>query len=850
MSNSNIVIVIFFIILFILILAVIHNYILNSIILKTNKKIIEPFLTGNYDRKPHGSYFGPKTIETDRNITDSIVYSYNLFNSSQHKTNLRDFKYYIISSYNYFDKSDNIFDTLNENNVKSINLVNDTTSTTSYFNINDAMSTEVRNGNYICIIFPYDSSSSILGLNAVKITSDQNIPYYFKLFGNISNSKKYDLIHTVNTLDNDTVILEVDKNAYNDLGFILNNRILMIHINSGSKQFLLRKMEFFFNEIASTKNTDGSIQTINTHTNVLYPKVELPDITKFNSSYDNSMVAALQNIIVTDTPSYIFDFGNLDDTTCYELNSDGNVTKIKEYFDRKNDDIKLTGDLPKIEVLKGSDGVPYSKYLVGTTNTNIKFPTGTLPRAYTICALTKYLPGPKQRILQSDKYNYLIGHWGGSQGIIYNELNGGFIQTASEYGVPDKWVLTCIKTSGNGIKNIIVNGVNVPGDGGNSSNMNTPITALGINKGGWTAAAREVSNFAIKTLLVWNKPLSDSSLQAISDAMMYMMTTGTYNIKYNPVFIDELILDPEFPKNGRALKQAANSALEILQKDCNAKNGLYWINIPNVGPRQIYCIMDTTCHGGGWMLALQGRNGGNTFRYDSHHWTTPSTLNVTDASFITASGNPDLNKTVDAKYDVYNFKAITDCMALFPALDLEVSPTFSSSPQYGWVWLYNSAVLPDMSLLDFFKGNNANYSFYCGDTNMRKNNARPQRSFDGTLTAIRKNLVDQQGALIFPQYGNNGFASWGLNYTNDNNWAWNRSNDWSMNARWGASFNNEYDDGSNDMTSGIGLGRITCGSTGYWYDYNLNSKIFRRANSWSPPNNSQHQYTGFQWYVR
>ena len=92
MSNSNIVIVIFFIILFILILAVIHNYILNSIILKTNKKIIEPFLTGNYDRKPHGSYFGPKTIETDRNITDSIVYSYNLFNSSQHKTNLRDFK--------------------------------------------------------------------------------------------------------------------------------------------------------------------------------------------------------------------------------------------------------------------------------------------------------------------------------------------------------------------------------------------------------------------------------------------------------------------------------------------------------------------------------------------------------------------------------------------------------------------------------------------------------------------------------------------------------------------------------------------------------------------------------------
>jgi len=849
MSNSNIVIVIFFIILFILILVILHNYILNNIILKSKKKTIENFLSEYVIRKPdRGTYFGPKTIETDKSITDNIVYSYNLFNSAIYNKDDANYKYYIFSSYNYFDPSDNIFDVLNETNVKSINLVNDSSTSVSYFNINDAFTTELKNGNYICIIFPYHQSLQVLGLNTVKITCDQNIPYYFRLFSNIANSKKYDLIQTINTIENDTVILEVNTKAYNDDGYILNNRILMIHINSGYKQLLLRKIEFFFNDVVSTANPNGGIMDQYTVTNVLYPNVQLPDITTFSSSYDNSMVSALQNIIISQTPSFIFDFGNLDDNTCYELNTDGNVTRIKEYFDRKNDDIKLSGDLPKIEILKGTDGVPYSKYLTGTTNTNIKFPYGTLPRSYTICALTKYLPGPKQRILQSDSRNYLIGHWAGSQGIIYNDLNGGFILSGSDINVankPDKWVLTCIKSSGNGINNVIVNGVKVPGDGGNSSNMNIPINALGINKGGWTAAAGEVSNFAIKCLLVWDKPLTDSSLQAISDAMMYMMSTGTYNIKYNPM-ITGINMEEEFPKDGKTQKRAANSALEILQKNCDARNGLYWINIPNVGAKQVYCIMDSQCHGGGWMLAMQGAEN-DTFKYDSAHWTTSTTLNDNNSSFIDKSGNPDLNKIIDAKYDVYNYKPITDCLALFPSSKLNTGPFLPSVPQYGWTWLYNNAI-PNSSLLDFFKTNKKSYSFYSGDTNMRRLDAYPPTSYDGTLTQIDTYLKENNASIfIFPkQYG---YCTWGLNYTNDNNWAWNRPYN-SMNVRWGSSFNNESDDGSNDTTSGIGLGPMSAGSFTPWGGVDINSKIFNRSNGRVPPNSSTRQYLPFQWYVR
>jgi hypothetical protein len=40
---------------------------------------------------------------------------------------------------------------------------------------------------------------------------------------------------------------------------------------------------------------------------------------------------------------------------------------------------------------------------------------------------------------------------------------------------------------------------------------------------------------------------------------------------------------------------------EILQRFPNAKDGFYWINFDNIGPQHVYCILNPSVNGGGWM---------------------------------------------------------------------------------------------------------------------------------------------------------------------------------------------------------------------------------------------------------
>ena len=57
-------------------------------------------------------------------------------------------------------------------------------------------------------------------------------------------------------------------------------------------------------------------------------------------------------------------------------------------------------------------------------------------------------------------------------------------------------------------------------------------------------------------------------------------------------------------------------------------NGYYWINIPVVGPKYIFCRTDPDFFGGGWMLAMRSLFTSKTFNYSSKHWTYNSTLNA------------------------------------------------------------------------------------------------------------------------------------------------------------------------------------------------------------------------------
>jgi hypothetical protein len=69
--------------------------------------------------------------------------------------------------------------------------------------------------------------------------------------------------------------------------------------------------------------------------------------------------------------------------------------------------------------------------------------------------------------------------------------------------------------------------------------------------------------------------------------------------------------------DGSTYDRAAPSARYIKNMTGTNTNGVYWINLPTVGPTQIYCIMDSLVDGGGWMMALKSNVASSGFTSSS-----------------------------------------------------------------------------------------------------------------------------------------------------------------------------------------------------------------------------------------
>lgn len=170
-------------------------------------------------------------------------------------------------------------------------------------------------------------------------------------------------------------------------------------------------------------------------------------------------------------------------------------------------------------------------------------------------------------------------------------------------------------------------------------------------------------------------------------------------------------------------------------------NGYYWINIPVVGPKYIFCRTDPDFFGGGWMLAMRSLFTSKTFNYASKHWTYNSTLNASSTEIkqllptllgvrdkiitplrqfdvddinnsyknkfdISSVGTNlyldndfmpneiDINN-FDCKLDTYNYFRANEIMIVFYILDNEkfndpAIPKFSDGEKpnkIGWVWV-------------------------------------------------------------------------------------------------------------------------------------------------------------------
>lgn len=129
--------------------------------------------------------------------------------------------------------------------------------------------------------------------------------------------------------------------------------------------------------------------------------------------------------------------------------------------------------------------------------------------------------------------------------------------------------------------------------------------------------------------------------------------------------------------DGTSAAKAAPSARFLKHYHGYDTDGVYWINLPTVGPTQVYCLMNRIYDGGGWMLMMKATTG-TTFNYSSSYWTTNNTLNPTDLT----------RNNADAKYDVMNYFPGKDLLAVWPDI---TTGSGGSIPSTGaWTWLQNS----------------------------------------------------------------------------------------------------------------------------------------------------------------
>ena len=247
-------------------------------------------------------------------------------------------------------------------------------------------------------------------------------------------------------------------------------------------------------------------------------------------------------------------------------------------------------------------------------------------------------------------------------------------------------------------------------------------------------------------------------------------------------------------KDGSSSANAADSAFAIKKLNPNALDGVYWINLPTVGPVQTYCLMDSKWNGGGWMLAMKANSTGTTFNYDSSYWTANNTLNATDLT----------RNAADAKYDVMNQFPAKDLLAVWPTL----GPGGSIPETVTWNWLeknFNGGLR--QNLISFFVSPSglSYYSGYGGSGYF----VRDAKEFDGFGRGVWSSQVDIRFyGFNYRSYQNGPFFQNKLRVRWGFGWNENYENKWpctyTANGPDAANTANTYL-GSNDVTAGIGL---------------------------------------------
>ena len=324
--------------------------------------------------------------------------------------------------------------------------------------------------------------------------------------------------------------------AYNILGSVLHNITANI---SGYTNYSLVLND---SNILSILGNNNSInlatynQTWGTYENTL--------LSYWNgASYWSAGNTDFASLLKTKTPWGIYAAESYSNNVLYELRGNGRNATCSGVTLTNGIGYGATADIP---------------YIYGTTTSKITWPNGSIPTNFTVCSITRYTGGIRQRILTATSGNWLHGHWAGEAGTCYYE---GWIQN-SAYGSLDNWVVMCGKNNGTAPNNVLVDGSATGKANGGTGGQ----TAMTINN---SISAPEPSDWAFSHVFIWDQNLSDADMRIVCNGLIQYLADG--------ISINNLI----------------NGVSERGERLLTSSNGNYTLTLDN-GSLNINAVTDTS----------------------------------------------------------------------------------------------------------------------------------------------------------------------------------------------------------------------------------------------------------------
>ena len=257
-------------------------------------------------------------------------------------------------------------------------------------------------------------------------------------------------------------------------------------------------------------------------------------------------------------------------------------------------------------------------------------------------------------------------------------------------------------------------------------------------------------------------------------------------------------------------------------------DGNYWI-MTGGSPSFQYVLMDRSIDSGGWILGAKATKTSTIFDWDdTYRWTTQSIDNATtleDPSTYTPGRITSSGTGTDGKYEAFNTIYAQRIRAIFPQFAASTyGGRYTTNNNYGFMWdeplsgLQSGAGAGSYSPASYALASSANCT---GITtkNLQDLFANSKRCLFRTPASSRTagndntTSYDPIGANLFASQ--NYFAWWGINYTQPVSGG---SPAAYHHSRFGFGWNENSpntDEGSNDVTAGIGLVKAASGANAY-----------------------------------